>query len=67
MSQNVGVLDSTLRVGVGFFLLFVGFLLHPGPASWVAYAGFLVFAITGFSGKCLAYTVLGITTVKASK
>ncbi|MEW6688286.1 MAG: DUF2892 domain-containing protein [Pseudomonadota bacterium] len=62
MRQNVGVLDSTLRVGLGFGLLFVGFLLHPQPASWAAYAGFLILAITGFTGKCLLYRILGITS-----
>jgi hypothetical protein len=62
MQQNVGVLDSTLRVGLGFGLMFAGLLLHPQPASWAAYAGFLILAITGFSGKCLLYKVLGIRT-----
>ena len=67
MKQTVGALDSTVRVGLGFFLLFVGFLLHPQPASWAAYAGFLILAITGFSGKCLLYKALGITTCAESE
>jgi len=62
MQQNVGVLDSTVRVGFAFFLMFVGFLLHPQPAAYLAYAGFLALAISGFSGWCLLYKVLGITT-----
>ena len=62
MKQNVGALDSTLRIGLAFFLMFVGFLLHPQPASWIAYAGFLALAISGFSGRCLGYTLLGINT-----
>ena len=61
MQQNVGPLYQTLRVGLGFALMFTGFLL-PAPASAIAYAGFLVFAITGFTGKCLLYRVLGINT-----
>jgi len=61
MKQNVGPLDQTLRVGLGFALMFTGFLL-PAPASTIAFVGFLVFAITGFSGKCLMYSVLGINT-----
>lgn len=66
MEQNVGVLDSTLRIGLAFGLMFTGFLLHPGPASWAAYAGFLLLAISGFSGRCLAYKLLGITTCAES-
>ena len=62
MQQNVGALDSTIRIGLAFGLLFVGFLLHPQPASWAAYIGFLLLAISGFSGKCLAYKLLGIST-----
>lgn len=62
MQQNVGALDSTLRIGLAFFLLFVGFLLHPQPLSWAAYIGFLLLAISGFAGRCLLYTALGINT-----
>ena len=62
MKQNVGALDSTLRIGLAFGLMVVGFLLHPRPASWAAYIGFLLLAISGFSGRCLLYDVLGITT-----
>jgi len=61
MQQNVGPLDQTLRVGLGFALMFTGFLL-PAPASAIAFAGFLAFAITGFSGKCLLYKAFGINT-----
>lgn len=61
MQQNVGPLDQTLRVGVGFGLMITGFLL-PSPASAIAYVGFLVFVITGYSGKCPLYKVLGINT-----
>ena len=61
MQQNVGPLDQTLRVGLGFALMFTGFLL-PEPQSAIAYVGFLVLAITGFSGKCLLYKLLGVNT-----
>jgi hypothetical protein len=61
MQRNVGSLDSTIRVGLGFASLFAAFLLPP-PASAVAYALCLVLAVTGFTGKCLAYRVLGIDT-----
>ncbi len=61
MAQNVGALDSTLRIGMGFALMFAGFLM-PEPMSWAAFVGFLILAITGFSGKCLLYSLLGIHT-----
>ena len=67
MKQNVGALDSTVRVGLAFFLMFVGFLLHPQPASWLAFAGFLALAISGFSGRCPFYRMLGITTCGESE
>jgi len=66
MQQNVGALDSTIRIGLAFGLMFTGFLLTP-PVSYAAYAGFLALAISGFSGWCLLYTVLGITTCPGNK
>ena len=61
MVQNVGVLDSVLRVLLGFALLFTAFIVAP-PLKWFAYAGFVIFAITGFVGNCPLYRVLGIRT-----
>ena len=61
MKQNCGALDSTIRVGVGFFLVFVAFLLAP-PASTFAYVGALVAAVTGFSGRCPIYKIIGLDT-----
>lgn len=61
MELNVGVLDQTLRVTIGFALLFVAFLV-PEPARYWAFAGFLLFAVTGLAGRCLLYRVLGIRT-----
>ena len=65
MAQNVGALDATLRVGTGFALMFAGFLM-PEPVSWAAFVGFLILAITGLSGKCLLYSLLGIHTCEKS-
>ena len=61
MEQNVGVLDQTLRVGVGFGLLAAAFIA-PAPLKYFAYAGALAFAVSGFSGRCLLYQALGIKT-----
>ena len=65
MKQNCGALDSTLRVGIGFFLVFVAFLLAP-PASTIAYVGALVATVTGFSGRCPLYKVFGIDTNRSA-
>jgi hypothetical protein len=46
--------------------MFAGFLLKP-PASYAAFVGFLLLAISGFSGRCLLYTALGITTCPGGK
>jgi hypothetical protein len=61
MDQNVGVLDSVLRVALGFALLFVAFIVAP-PLKWLAWAGFLIFVITGFVGRCPLYRLFGIRT-----
>ena len=65
MEQNVGVLDSTLRVALGFALLGVAFIA-AAPIKWFAWAGFVIFAVTGFVGKCLLYKVFGISTASDS-
>lgn len=61
MEQNVGPLDSVLRVALGFACLGAAFILPP-PLKYVAWVAFLVFAISGFSGRCPLYTLLGVRT-----
>jgi hypothetical protein len=61
MQQNVGVLESVLRVLLGFALLFVAFIIPP-PLKYAAYAGFLILAVTGFTGKCPLYRLVGLST-----
>jgi hypothetical protein len=63
MQANVGVFDSTLRIAIGFALLGLGFIV-PAPLKYLAFAGFLLLAVTGFAGKCLLYRVLGISTLR---
>jgi len=61
MEQNVGVLDQTLRVGLGFALLLIAFLTHP-PVSTILYVAGLIVTVTGFTGYCLLYKPFGIST-----
>jgi hypothetical protein len=61
MQTNVGALDATIRIMLGFALLFVGFII-PAPLRYFAFAGFLLLAVTGFGGTCPLYTLLGMRT-----
>lgn len=61
MQQNVGVLDSVLRVLLGFALLFTAFIIAP-PLKYLAYAGFVILAVTGFTGRCPLYRLVGLRT-----
>ena len=66
MKLNVGLIDSTLRVMVGFALLGTAFLV-PAPVKWFAWAGFLIFAISGFTGRCPLYGLFGINTCRRTE
>jgi hypothetical protein len=59
--QNVGVLDSVLRVTLGFALVFVGFIVAP-PLKFWAFGFALVAIVTGLAGRCPLYNLLGVRT-----
>jgi hypothetical protein len=61
MAQNVGSLDSTIRIGIGFGLIFSGLLLTP-PASGLAFIAGLGAIVSGFAGQCLLYRLLSVNT-----
>ena len=61
MEQNVGVLDQVVRVCIGFACLGLAFI-SPPPLKYVAYAAFIVFAVTGFAGRCWLYKLIGLRT-----
>jgi len=61
MKQNVGILDQTLRLVLGIFLIVLGFYYGN---NWVLYlVGAIVF-VTGIIGYCPLYEILNITTVE---
>jgi hypothetical protein len=60
MKQNVGMLDRTLRIVVGLFVLGAG--LYFG--NWLGLVGFVPL-ITGVIGNCPAYSMLGVSTCPA--
>lgn len=62
MTQNEGTIDRAIRVVLGIALLSLTFL---GPHTWLGFVG-VVPLITGISGFCPLYRVLGFSTRRVS-
>lgn len=62
MSKNIGKLDRTLRIGAGLALIALSATETLGPWGWIG----VVPLVTGLSGWCPAYTLLGIKTCKTT-
>jgi hypothetical protein len=62
MQQNVGSAEKTVRIIAGLAVLSLVFFLE-GNARWWGLIGLLPL-VTGLSGFCPAYTLLGISTAK---
>ena len=60
MEKNVGGIDKGARIAVGSVLCVLALAGTIGPWGWIG----LVPLITGLSGRCPAYPLLGITTCK---
>lgn len=65
MQVNVGGLDSGLRIGAGLVILSLYFVLAEDVRLW-ALVG-LVPLLTGLSGRCPLYSILGLNTCKAPR
>jgi hypothetical protein len=63
MKKNIGGVERIVRVVVGIGILALAFV---GPKSPWAYLGLLPI-VTGVIGWCPPYSLLGISTVKATK
>ena len=61
MPVNEGTADRIIRVVVGLVIIVVLAVFLPGANKWWALVG-LVPLITGFTGFCALYTLLGIKT-----
>ncbi|WP_137176665.1 DUF2892 domain-containing protein [Roseomonas sp. AR75] len=61
MGRNVGTLDRTLRIGVGTAGVIMWIF---GPLGWWGILGFLPL-VTGITGVCPVYPLLGINTAGA--
>ncbi len=56
--NNVGKLDSIIRVILGVLLIGNVFIGLQTPLGWIGLIPF----VTGFIGTCPVYSLLGITT-----
>lgn len=63
MTRNIGQTDRILRIIVGLVLLALVFV---GPQTPLGYFG-IVPLLTGLTGFCPLYTLLGISTCSRSK
>ncbi len=66
MKKNEGTADRVIRVILGFILIYIGAIqmgLSGVPAYIVVLVG-LILLITGTTGFCGLYTVIGINTLK---
>jgi hypothetical protein len=61
MGRNIGGWDQMLRIGIGTALVTMWIF---GPLGWWAMIGFLPL-VTGFTGVCPIYPLLGISTWRA--
>lgn len=63
MNANVGTVDRAVRIVAGLAL--IAFAIWGTVSwSWVGWIG-LVPLITGFAGRCPAYSILGVSTCGA--
>ena len=66
MKKNEGTADRVIRVILGFILIYIG-AIQMGLSGVLAYIVVLVgliLLITGTTGLCGLYTVIGINTLK---
>lgn len=61
MKQNVGILDQTLRLVVGIFMIVLGFYYGN---NWILYIVGAVVLMTGIIGYCPVYEILNISTLE---
>ncbi len=62
MKANVGGVDKTLRITAGLAILSLVFILESNARWWGLFG--LVPLLTGITGYCPAYPLLGVGTGK---
>ncbi len=63
MGANVGGIDKILRIVIGALLIL---LAVTGKIGWWGYIG-IVPLLTGLTGRCALYSMLGINTCPMNK
>lgn len=63
MTRNIGQTDKVLRIVVGLVLLALAFVGPKTPLGWFG----IVPLLTGLTGFCPLYTLLGISTRSREK
>ena len=63
MTRNIGSTDKALRIIVGLVLLALVFVGPETPLGWFG----IVPLLTGLTGFCPLYTLLGISTSSRDK
>jgi hypothetical protein len=64
MKQNVGEKDRLFRTIFGVYAMLLGFLFIQGVVGIILGALGAIAFITGLTGVCMIYTLLGISTRK---
>jgi len=61
---NEGKIERGIRIGIGIMLLALSITALTGVLQWVAGAVSVVLMLTGGSGICPLYTLIGFITRK---
>ncbi len=64
MKKNEGTADRVIRIIVGIVLLIWAFAGLSGAGAWIAGIIGAILLVTGLTGYCALYSVLGIRTCK---
>ena len=66
MEKNEGTVDRVIRVILGFILIYIGAMQMglSGALAYIVVLIGLILLITGTTGYCGLYTVIGINTLK---
>lgn len=66
MKKNEGTADRVIRVILGFILIYIGAIQMglSGVQAYIVVLVGIILLITGTTGFCGLYTVIGINTLK---
>lgn len=63
LNVNVGGIDKIARIAVGVILLILAIMGTGTPWTWIG----IVPLVTGLSGRCPAYSIIGVNTCGIGK